>query len=94
MVNIKEKNKDFEFIKILKKTTFTATIPLDDIKKTNQKKISILNKFFVSNEVYAGVKVLHYKGKHILFAYFNIQESAQLICNKLIKKLDSITFIL
>jgi len=55
-VNIKGKNKDFEFTKILKKTTFTIVTPLDNIKKTNQKKISILDRFFVSNKAYAGQK--------------------------------------
>ena len=34
-VNIKGKNKDLEFTKILKKTTFAAAIPLDNIKGTN-----------------------------------------------------------
>ncbi len=34
-VNIKGKNKDFEFTKILKKTTFATAIPLDNIKRTN-----------------------------------------------------------
>jgi len=70
-VNIKEKNKDFEFTKILKKTTFVTVTPLDNIKGTNQEKISILDKFFISNEAYAGIKVLHYKGKYVLLAYFN-----------------------
>ena len=74
-VNIKGKNKAFEFTKILKKITFAAATSLDNIKGINQKKISILDKFFVSNEAYAGAKVTHYKGKHILLAYFNTQES-------------------
>src|SRR6266498_6169983 len=47
-VNIKGKNKDLEFTKILKKTTFAAATPLDNIKGTNQEKISILDRFFVS----------------------------------------------
>ncbi len=51
-INIKGKNKDFEFTKILKKTTFAAATPLNNIKRTNQEKISILDKFFVSNETY------------------------------------------
>ena len=71
MVNIKRKNKDFEFTKILKKTTFAAAILLNNIKGTNQEKISILNKFFILNEAYAGIKVSHYKGKHVLLAYFD-----------------------
>ena len=91
-VNIKGKNKDLEFTKILKKTTFAAATPLDNIKGTNQEKISILDRFFVSNEAYAGAKVSHYKGKHVLLAFFDTQESAQLICNKQIKELDSTTF--
>ncbi len=85
MVNIKGKNKNFEFTKILKKTTFAATTSLDNIKETNQEKISILNKYFVFNEAYAEVKISHYKSKHVLLAYFNTQESAQQICNKQIK---------
>ncbi len=82
MVNIKGKNKDFEFTKILKKTTFAAATPLDNIKGTNQEKISILDKFFISNETYVGAKVSHYKGKHVLLAYFDTQDSAQQIYNK------------
>jgi len=74
-VNIKGKNKDFKFTKILKKITFAAATPLDNIKGTNQKKISILDKFFISNEAYAGTKVSHYKGKHVLLVYFDTQES-------------------
>src|SRR6266540_5101554 len=93
-VNTKGKNKDFEFTKILKKMTFAAATSLDNIKRTNQKKISILDKFFVSNEAYAGAKVSHYKGKHILLAYFDTQESAQQIYDKQIKELDSMTFTL
>ena len=93
-VNIKGKNKDFAFTKILKKTIFAAATPLDNIKGTNQEKISILNKFFISNKAYARAKVSHYKGKHVLFAYFDTQESAQLICDKQIKELDSTTFTL
>ncbi len=75
-VNIKEKNKDLEFTKILKKTTFAAATSLDNIKGTNQEKISILDHFFVSNEAYAGAKVSHYKGKHVLLAFFDTQASA------------------
>ena len=78
----------------MKKITFAAATSLDNIKGINQKKISILDKFFVSNEAYAGAKVSHYKGKHVLFAYFDTQDSAQQICNKQIKELDSITFTL
>ncbi len=94
IVNIKGKNKDLEFTKVLKKTIFAAATPLDNIKETNQEKISILNRFFVLNEAYAGAKVSHYKGKHVLLAFFDTQESAQLICNKQIKELDSTTFTL
>ncbi len=68
--------------------------PLDNIKETNQEKMSILDRFFVSNKAYAEAKVSHYKGKHVLLAFFDIQESVQLICNKQIKELDSTTFTL
>ena len=43
IINIKGKNKDLEFTKILKKTTFTAVTPLDNIKETNQEKIFIFD---------------------------------------------------
>src|SRR6266542_6208501 len=88
----KGKTKAPDFTKVLKKTSFAAATPLDNIKGTNQEKISILDRFFVSNEAYAGAKVSHYKGKHVLLAFFDTQESAQLICNKQIKELDSTTF--
>src|SRR6266545_8027375 len=90
----KGKTKAPDFTKVLKKTSFAAAIPLDNIKGTNQEKISILDKFFISNKAYAEAKVSHYKGKHILLVYFDTQESAQQICNKSIKELDSITFTL
>ena len=89
----KGKTKAPDFTKVLKKTSFAAATPLDNIKGTNQEKISILDRFFVSNEAYAGAKVSHYKGKHLLLAFFDIQKSAMQICNKQIKALDNMIFI-
>ncbi len=67
----KGKTKAPDFTKVLKKTSFAAATPLDNIKGTNQEKISILDHFFVSNEAYAGAKVSHYKGKHVLLAFLH-----------------------
>src|SRR6266540_3215553 len=50
--NLKGKSKAPDFTKVLKKTSFAATTPLDNIKETNQEKIFILDRFFVSNEAY------------------------------------------
>ena len=88
----KGKNKAPDFTKVLKKTSYAAATPLDNIRGTNQEKISILDRFFVSNEAYAGAKVSHYKGKHVLLAFFDTQESATQICNKQIRELDNTTF--
>ena len=51
---------------------------MNNIKKINQKKIFILDKFFVSNEVYVKTKVLHYKGKYILLIYRSVIRSADI----------------
>src|SRR6266540_2262001 len=79
ILNIKGKTKVPDFTKVLKKTFYTAAIPFNNIKKTNQEKISILNRFFVFNKLYARTKVSHYKGKYVLLVFFDTQESAMQI---------------